>query len=233
MQHSARYFAATLTALALVHLSIGPSLATEEASWAAVKNAVIHQDADGTTYVAFSPEALRAAAKRAKGVKTKGTSSTSQTSGATYDANSGTNLAAGEVRTVSQWVKPHGKAQLFLQDVNSSLTNDDNLQVTLIVPSGAVSQRVKITMTVYGNYLSDLVIAFQPGGLVFDESATLKVGIGGALVDVDPDGLTVWHEYGDGTVEETTLTGTKIWNNLMWLDFNAEVPGFSRYGLRD
>jgi len=230
MQNSARYFAATLTALALVHLSIGPSLATEEASWAAVKNAVVHQDADGTTYVAFSPEALRAATKR---VKSKSFSSTSQTSGATYDADSGTNLAADEVRSVSEWVKPRGKAQLFLQDVNSSLTNDDNLQVTLIVPSGAVSQRVKITMTVYGNYLSDLVIAFQPGGLVFDESATLKVGIGGALVDVDPDGLTVWHEYGDGTVEETTLTGTKIWNNLMWLEFNAEVSGFSRYGLRD
>ena len=226
MQNSARYFAATLTALALVHLSIGPSLATDEASWATVKHAVIHQDADGTTYVAFSPEALSGVAKR---LKSKSTFSTFQTS----DATAGTDLSADEVRSVSEWVKPRGKAQLFLQDVNSSLTNDDNLQVTLIVPSGAVSERVKITMTVYGNYLSDLVIAFQPGGLVFDESATLKVGIGGALVDVDPDGLTVWHEYEDGTVEETTLTGTKIWNNLMWLEFNAEVPGFSRYGLRD
>ena len=230
MQNSARYFAATLTALALVHLSIGPSLATEEASWAAVKETVIHQDAAGTTYVAFSPEALSRAAKRGK---SKNISSTSQTSGATYDATAGTNLAADEVRTVSQWVKPHGKAQLFIQDVNSPLTNDDNLQVTLIVPSGAVNERVKITMTVYGNYLSDLVIAFQPGGLVFDESATLKVGIGGALVDVDPDGLTVWHEYGNGNVEEARLTGTKTWNDLMWFEFNAEVPGFSRYGLRD
>ena len=180
--------------------------------------------------MAFSAEALSRAAKR---VKAKGNSATFQTSGATYDANSGTNLAADEVRSVSERVKPHGKAQLFLQDVNSSLTNDDNLQVTLIVPSGAVNERVKITMTVYGNYLSDLVIAFQPGGLVFDESATLKVGMGGALVDVDPEGLTVWHEYEDGTVEEATLTGTKIWNDLMWLEFNAEVPGFSRYGLRD
>lgn len=230
MQYLARYFAATLTALALVHLSIGPSLATEEASWAAVKETVVHRAADGTTYIAFSSEALSRAAKR---VKSKSISSTSQTSVATYDATAGTDLSADEVRTVSQWVKPHGKAQLYIQDVNSSLTNDDNLQVTLIVPSGAVNERVKITMTVYGNYLSDLVIAFQPGGLVFDESATLKVGMGGALVDVDPEGLTVWHEYEDGTVEEATLTGTKIWNNLMWLEFNAEVPGFSRYGLRD
>ena len=230
MQYFVRYFAATLTALALVHLSIGPSLATEEASWAAVKETVVHRAADGTTYIAFSSEALSRAAKR---VKSKSISSTSQTSVATYDATAGTDLSADEVRTVSQWVKPHGKAQLYIQDVNSSLTNDDNLQVTLIVPSGAVSKGVTITMTVYGNYLSDLVIAFQPGGLVFDESATLKVGIGGALVDVDPEGLTVWHEYEDGTVEEATLTGTKTWNNLMWFEFNAEVPGFSRYGLRD
>ena len=228
MQYFVRYFAATLTALALVHLSIGPSLATEEASWAAVKETVVHRAADGTTYIAFSSEALSRAAKR---VKSKSISSTSQTSVATYDATAGTDLSADEVRTVSQWVKPHGKAQLYIQDVNSSLTNDDNLQVTLIVPSGAVSKGVTITMTVYGNYLSDLVIAFQPGGLVFDESATLKVGMGGALVDVDPEGLTVWHEYEDGTVEEARLTIT--WNNLMWLKFNAEVPGFSRYGLRD
>ena len=230
MQYFVRYFTATLTALALVHLSIGPSLATEEASWAAVKETVVHRAADGTTYIAFSSEALSRAAKR---VKSKSISSTSQTSVATYDATAGTDLSADEVRTVSQWVKPHGKAQLYIQDVNSSLTNDDNLQVTLIVPSGAVSKGVTITMTVYGNYLSDLVIAFQPGGLVFDESAELKVGMGGALVDVDPEGLTVWHEYEDGTVEEATLTGTKTWNNLMWFEFNAEVPGFSRYGLRD
>ena len=57
----------TLAAVfALTHLSIGPSHAAEEASWAAVKQAVVYQAPDGTTYVAFSPEALTRVAKKVK-----------------------------------------------------------------------------------------------------------------------------------------------------------------------
>lgn len=51
MQHFTRDFALSLTAVALIQLSVGPSHATEQASWADVKQAIIHQGPDGTTYL--------------------------------------------------------------------------------------------------------------------------------------------------------------------------------------
>ena len=142
-----------------------------------------------------------------------------------------TDLSATETRSASQTVWPRGKSQVYLSDLNSDRTLDDDLYVSFAVPSGAVPEPVEVTMTVIGNRLSDLVIAFQPGGLVFDRPATLWVKLGVDLVDVDTTSLTVWHEYADGTVEETRLLTTHEFKNGYY-EFSAEVPGFSRYGLR-
>jgi len=140
-------------------------------------------------------------------------------------------LSAEEARSVSEWVKPRGKTQLHIEDLNAFSSADDNLYVNLVVPSRAVSKRVQVTMTVYGNYLSDLVIVFQPGGLVFDQDAELEVGMSAGLVDIDTETLQVWHEYEDGTVEKTTVTATKTYQDG-YFEFKAVVSGFSRYGLR-
>jgi hypothetical protein len=212
----------------------GSVFAAEQASWADVKGAFVVEGEDGVTYMAFSQEALRRAGKRP--VKTASVTTTDAIS--TADASSAestsvnVDLLAEESRSVSQWVRPKGAAQLYLQDNNSSSTIYDNLQVNFVVPSGAVNERVLITMTVYGNYLSDLVVAFQPGGLVFNMPAELQVGMGGDLINIDTADLVVLHEYADGTVEETTINSTKTYQGNMWFEFDAMVPGFSRYGIR-
>jgi len=148
----------------------------------------------------------------------------------TMSASTAVDLSADEARSVSQWVKPRNKAQLIIRDLNGLYSGDD-LHVHFVVPNRAVNKRVQITMTVYGNYLSDLVIAFQPGGLVFNQDAELQVVMGPTLVDIDTETLQIWHEYEDGTVEKTTVTATKTYQNGNF-EFKVAVPGFSRYGLR-
>ena len=140
-------------------------------------------------------------------------------------------LSANETRSVTQTAWPNGKAQLYLSDLNSSTTLDDDLYVSFTVPNGAVSEPTEITMTVIGNRLSDLVILFQPGGLLFETPTSLWVKLGSDLVDVDTATLTVWHEYSDGTVEEATVLTSHEYKNGYY-EFTAEIPGFSRYGLR-
>lgn len=149
----------------------------------------------------------------------------------TAEVESAADLSATETRSASQAVWPNGKSRVYVSDLNSDRTLDDDLYVSLTVPNGAVPEPVEVTMTVIGNRLSDLVIAFQPGGLVFDRPASLWVKLGVDLVDVDTTALTVWHEYADGTVEETKLLTTHEFKNGYY-EFSAEVPGFSRYGLR-
>ncbi len=140
-------------------------------------------------------------------------------------------LSANETRSVTGIAYPGGKSRFYLSDLNSSDTLDDDLYVSFTTPNGAVTEQTEITMTVIGNRLSDLVIAFQPGGLVFETPASLWVKLGADLVDVDTATLTVWHEYSDGTVEETTVVTSHQYKNGYY-EFTAEIPGFSRYGLR-
>lgn len=195
-----------LSAIVGLALTAGASQATEDATWGQIKNQ------DRTVF----------AAKPAW--KTDGTSTTDDAA-TTQDAP-----AAQDELTVSKWVKPKGQSTLYIEDFNNTFAFDDDLYVTLTVPNGAVTERTLITMTVTGHTLSELVITFQPGGLEFLKDASLAVTVGGARVDVDTATLQVYHEYSDGTVEETPLTFNKSYPDG-YLYFEAVVPGFSRYGL--
>ena len=182
-------------------------------------------------------DSMEPAAKKGRGqgkTKTTGSTETSTTESSTTESSttesSTADLSADEARSISEWVSPKGKARLKLQDLNGSGIYDD-MYALLWVPNGAVTERVLVTMTLYGNYLSDVIVAFQPGGLEFAKDAILEVYVGRDLVDLDMATLTVWHEYEDGTIEEVTLDWVKNYGAGA-VTFEALLPGFSRYGLR-
>jgi len=175
----------------------------------------------------ISPDSELAPAAKPGGGRGKGKTKPESESSPSTSAD----LSATETRSTTATIWPNGGGMLDLDDFNDSSTLDDNLKATLVVPNRAVSEPVEITMTVHGNYLSDLVIAFKPGGLVFAKDAELRVQLGQTLVDVDVNTLQVWHEYSDGTVEKTEVTALKTYKNG-WTYLTVAVSGFSRYGLR-
>jgi len=130
--------------------------------------------------------------------------------------------------------------ELEIKDKNGWGYKDD-LKVKFSTRDGALDSEVEITMTVYGNVLSEIVAAFQPGGLIFLRPATLELELGADLVDLPLDNLQVWHIHDDGTVEEAEILSIRgydeddeewVEENLDGADFvNIEVvvPGFSRY----
>ena len=140
-------------------------------------------------------------------------------------------LTADEVRSVTKWLKPNGMGSFHIGDTNSSYTTGDDLYVDFSVPKGATTERVLISMTVYGNYQSDLVIAFQPGGLEFVKDALLELDLGPDLVDVNSSEITVWHQYEDGTIEAFKVSPTDDRSDY-FTHFEIPVSGFSSYGLR-
>ena len=206
----------------LALLIVGPAQGVEESGWGQLKQLHL-RSADGIVAVDLPVEA---AAKRPSRVySATATSESGQSTDATVD------LSATQSRSVSRWVYPKGKTQIYLSDLNAGGTLDDDLYVSLAVPTRAVDVPVLVTMTVIGNKLSDLVIVFQPGGLVFNTPASLWVQMGTVLVDIPTSDITVWHEYDDGTVEEASLEATKDYQKGAY-EFITEVPGSSRYGLR-
>lgn len=241
MENNTKISSTVALALGLVMAGWSGAGAVDEVGWADIKQAFVTQGSDGVAYVAFSQEALRRAGKKPlKGVALA-TTDISSTESATVDSavviestavDATVDLSAAETRTVSRWFKSKGRGEINIFDPNNiSEAGADDLNVLFQVPNGSLSEGVQITMTVYGNYLSDLVIAFQPGGLVFVKDALLLIQVGSGLVDVDTSALTVWHEYGDGTVEEAGLelyenTGTGV------VEVQAAVSSFSRYGIR-
>lgn len=194
----------------------GSAHGVDVASWAEVKQ--------------LSPPVSPAGKRPSKTWTTAVASSTESTDTASA-SDAFVDLSANEIRSVTQTAWPKGKSRFYVSDLNSSTTLDDDLYVSFTTPNGAVTEPTEITMTVIGNRLSNLVIAFQPGGLVFETPASLWVKLGSDLVDVDTATLTVWHEYSDGTVEETTVLTSHEYKNGYY-EFTAEIPGFSRYGLR-
>lgn len=194
----------------------------------APESATLDQAPGGITYLTFSPEALARVGKIA------------------------TIPAAG--KTTSKTFYPDQTASMKIQDLNGSGTRDD-LEVVFTVEAGDLSKRTTIIMTVYGNKLSDLVLAFEPDGLVFNKPAKLAVKIGAQRVDRSlldlqalllPFGdLQAYHDH-DGTVTSATITSVKTYIyalllgevdtllNLAVYDYAriwVDVPGFSRYGL--
>lgn len=186
----------------------------------------ITQGADGITYMTFSPEALTRVGKIA--------------------------TIPAEGRTVSKTFRPDRTASMKVEDLNRRGVRDD-LEVTFTVRAGELSEATTITMTVYGNNLSDLVLAFEPHGLVFNDPAQLDVKIGAKRVDrslldlealIFPfSGIEGYHDH-DGDVQDApitvktylrTLLGDVQTPSLLLYDYaviSVEVPGFSRYGMR-
>jgi hypothetical protein len=180
----------------------------------------------GGVYLTFSPQALERAGKIA--------------------------TIPAEGKTVSKTFYPDKTSSMKVQDLNGSGHRDD-LEVVFTVRAGDLSEPKTITMTVYGNKLSDLVLAFEPAGLVFNQPARLMVRIGAQRVDrslLDLQALLLpfgnieaYHEH-DGTTESARIIAVKTFIyllteietfDLLLYDYArifVEVPGFSRYGLR-
>jgi hypothetical protein len=152
-------------------------------------------------YLAFSPEAARRAAKLAT-VPLGG-------------------LTASQIFSV--W-----GGSFTVSDLNGSGVLDD-LQVTFSVPSGGLNAPLLITMTVFGNQASDLVMAFDPAGLLFLGAAELKVVLGDDKLDIPLSDLRAYHAYDNGTVVDATILAKIDGDGTS--EIRIEVPGFSRYGL--
>lgn len=108
----------------------------------------------------------------------------------------------------------------------------DNLNVLFVVPPDALPAEVDevlITMDVSGTTLSQLVMAFQPAGLVFDPWAHINLSVGRDLIDLPLTDLVAWHIYDDGTAEQVPFS--IVDNNPYHIQIFIKVPGFSRYGM--
>lgn len=226
---AAKFQALVRAALAFSALSILALVAgCGEVSPTAPESPTLTQAPDGTTYLTFSAQALEQVERAGKL--------------ATIPADG---------KTVSKTFYPDKTSSMKIQDLNGWGYKDD-LEVEFTVRAGELAEPTTITMTVYGNKLSDLVLAFQPGGLVFIHPAQLMVRIGAQRVDrslLDLQALLLpfadleaYHDH-DGTVEEARITSVMTYIyllteietlNLLLYDYAriyVEVPGFSRYGL--
>lgn len=156
--------------------------------------------------------------------------------------------------TVSRLFRPRRAGSMHVADLEGRGVRDD-LVVTFGVGRRGLSQAARITMTAFGNKLSELVLAFEPHGLVFDNPATITVKIGAERVDrslLDLQGLVfpfadvaADHEH-DDTVEAARVISVRTFVRLPLLgdvetydlllydyaEIKIECPGFSRYGLR-
>lgn len=155
----------------------------------------------GLTYLAFSPQAAQRAAKLA--------------------------IVPGTGLTVSQIFSVWGD-HFTVTDLNGAGVTDD-LRVTFSVPSGGLTAPLLITMTVYGNTARDLVMAFDPAGLLFLGAAELKVVLGDDRLDIPLAQIRAYHAYDNGTVVDATILSRVDGDGTS--EIRIEVPGFSRYGL--
>jgi hypothetical protein len=137
---------------------------------------------------------------------------------------------SGEEQTVSRHILPRKGGRLYIADLNGE-GERDNLYAVFSVPKGGVERPVTISMTVRGHTLKSLEILFAPGGLAFLKPAVLVLGVGWDLVDVHPEELAVYHQYADGTLEETQITSLRAIGHDNFLEIRAEIQGFSRYSI--
>ena len=136
--------------------------------------------------------------------------------------------------TVSRVIGPRG-GRLAVRDREKRGHRDD-LKVELRIPRKALSEKVEISMTVYGNLLSELVAAFEPGGLVFARDAVLLFDLGADRVDIPLSEITAYHVDDSGHAEEARIISIKTYGrdgeDYERIAIRIEVPGFSRYGLQ-
>lgn len=172
---------------------------TETSPVASTEPTVTHS-ADGRTFISFAPEGARRAAKLANEAPLMGTDTR------LVETNKGKNF----------------KVQ------NSALSGAKNRYLmTFHVEPNSVTEDVNITMEAYGETLSELVIAFAPGGLEFLNEAELVIRLGVNRIDLNPATLVINHEHETGSSEVATITELKV--NKDDIIVKVAVPGFSRY----
>lgn len=140
----------------------------------------------------------------------------------------GASYSTSASRTISGVIDAAG-GRLTVRDMGPTNSPKDNLRAILEVPAGALDAPVEITMTLIGETLSELTVAFAPAGLVFLTPAELKVNVGNNLADLPVTQIRVDHVYADGTVESDVLTS--VGNTGSTDSVYATVPGFSRYSM--
>jgi hypothetical protein len=131
--------------------------------------------AEGISYIAFSPQAPFRAAKYSDG-------------GILVDSD--LIGAAGDT--------------LYVEDLGDEGPADD-LALNFEVFAGGLDSEHQITMTVTKGSLSQVVAAFQPVGLNFLIDSELQFIVGSDLVDVDLSSLIAWHIHGDGSAEHAQM----------------------------
>ena len=202
----------TLTNVLAVILAASTSFAAQESTWGNVKDQLTNAPA----------------AKRS----TKSATSTATTADATtldsYFSLLDSYFSLANGRSVTKTIG--AKGGLIQLQVNVGGKARDDLAVGLAVPYGALSEDISITMTVYGNTLSDLVVDFDPGGLAFAKHAVMDLQLGSDLVDIALDDLHLLHIHDDGTAEDAGILATVEWGKNT-THIVVSVPGFSRYGL--
>lgn len=109
------------------------------------------------------------------------------------------------------------------------LINNGGLKVTFTVQENGLAADEQITMTVYGEMLSEVIVAFEPGGQVFLIDSQLELRLDNALVDLPLDGLQAWHIHDDGTVEPAGIVFVDDATAKTYI--TLDIPGFSRYSL--
>jgi hypothetical protein len=155
---------------------------TDRSPVAAGNQPTIIQAEDGRTLLAFSPTALARAAK------------------------SGNPHKADTPSTASKLIRAKQGGELVVQEGMNGGGPHDDFRVALVIDRNKMAENAVITMTVYGHTLEDLVVAFDPGGFEFLKPAKLTITVGEERYIAIPEGVTVQHEYSDGTVEAITVT---------------------------
>jgi hypothetical protein len=134
-------------------------------------------------------------------------------------------------RTDSELVEFDHDKELKVEKKHES-GDEDDIIIEFLVPEFAVTEDVLINMTVYGHSLDDLIVAFEPGGLYFEQEATLDMLVGNDLFPPEVlEALTAYHLHADGSEDEVGIILIEPGDKRTRIC--VSVPGFSRYGLRD
>ena len=108
--------------------------------------------------------------------------------------------------------------------------NKSDLKIRFKVPEGAVSDDVRINMSVTGSKASDLEVVFGPSGLIFNEPCTLIITLGGAALDLPLEEIVPYHVHGNGLVDQAGIKNVTVLDDGR-VRIKIAVLGFSRYGL--
>lgn len=127
--------------------------------------------------------------------------------------------------TVSKTIGPKGGTLV------ATGGEDAKIKAAFSVPKNALAEEVLITMSVHEGPLSELVITFEPEGLVFLQPARLELKVDAELVDIPLSELKAYHQSADGSTAEAVVLSTSSSGDGL-VRIAIAIPGFSTYGLR-